>query len=58
MGPHMRDSAPVGVYGAVLLGSAIAFTILTRALLAANGPGSRLEQALGNDWKGNLSIVA
>jgi uncharacterized membrane protein len=58
MGPHLRDSAPVGVYGAVLLGSAFAFTILTRALLATNGPGSRLAQALGSDWKGNLSIVA
>jgi uncharacterized membrane protein len=58
MGPHLHDSAPVGVYGVVLLGSAFAFTILTRALLAANGPGSRLAQALGNDWKGKLSIVA
>jgi uncharacterized membrane protein len=58
MGPHLHDSAPVGAYGVVLLGSAFAFTILTRALLAANGPGSRLAQALGNDWKGKLSIVA
>jgi uncharacterized membrane protein len=58
MGPHLRDSAPVGVYGVVLLGSAFAFTILTRTLLAANGPESRLARALGNDWKGKLSIVA
>ena len=57
MGPHLRDNAPVGVYGVVLLGSAVAFTILARTLLAANGPGSRLAQALGNDWKGKLSIV-
>jgi len=57
-GPHLHDSAPVGVYGVVLLGSAVAFTILTRALLAANGSGSRLAQALGNDWKGTLSIAA
>jgi uncharacterized membrane protein len=57
MGPHLGDSAPVGVYGAVLLGSAIAFTILTRTLLAAAGPGSRLADALGRDWKGKISIV-
>jgi len=58
MGPHLHDSAPVGVYGVVLLGSGVAFTILTRALLAANGEGSRLAQALGNDRKGTLSIAA
>jgi uncharacterized membrane protein len=57
LGPHLRDSAPVGVYGSVLLGSAFAFTFLTRALLSANGPDSRLAQALGRDWKGSLSIV-
>jgi uncharacterized membrane protein len=58
MGPHLQESAPVGVYGVVLLGAALAFTILTRTLLAANGPDSRLARALGNDWKGKLSIVA
>jgi uncharacterized membrane protein len=58
MGPHLHDSAPVAVYGGVLLGSAIAFTILTRILIAANGRDSRLAQALESDWKGALSIVA
>ena len=59
MGPHLDESAPVGVYGVVLLGSAVAFSpVLTRTLLAANGPDSRLGRALGNDWKANLSIAA
>jgi uncharacterized membrane protein len=58
LGPHLNDSAPVGVYGVVLLGSAVAFTILTRTLLAANGADSRLAFALGRDWKGKMSIVA
>jgi uncharacterized membrane protein len=59
MGPHLDKSAPVGVYGVVLLGAAVAFSpILTRTLLAANGPDSRLARALGNDFKGNLSVIA
>jgi uncharacterized membrane protein len=58
LGPHLSSSAPVGIYGAVLLGSAIAFTILTRALLAVHAPDSPLAVALGRDWKGKLSIVA
>jgi TMEM175 potassium channel family protein len=58
MGPHLGDTAPVAAYGVVLLGSAIAYGILTRALLAAQPPGSPLERAVGRDRKGNLSIVA
>jgi uncharacterized membrane protein len=57
MGPHLGDTAPVAIYGVVLLGSAIAYLILTRALLAAQPPGSPLELALGRDRKGRLSIV-
>jgi uncharacterized membrane protein len=57
MGPHLGDAAPVAVYGVVLLGSAIAYGILTRALLAAQPPGSPLELAVGRDRKGRLSIV-
>jgi uncharacterized membrane protein len=58
LGPHIADSTPVGVYGAVLLGSAIAYTILVRALIGADVPESRVAQAIGDDWKGKLSIVA
>jgi uncharacterized membrane protein len=58
LGPHLGDTAPTATYGAVLLGSAIAYGILVRALLAAHPPGSPLEQAIGRDRKGNLSIVA
>jgi uncharacterized membrane protein len=58
LGPHLGSSAPAGVYGAVLLGSAIAFTILTRALLGVHDPDSSLALAIGRDWKGKLSIVA
>jgi uncharacterized membrane protein len=57
-GPHLGESAPTAVYGVVLLGSAIAYTILVRCLIAAHGPDSRLAQAVGRDRKGKLSIVA
>ena len=58
LGPHLGESAPAAVYGVVLLGSAIAYSILTRALLAAQPPDSPLERAVGRDRKGNLSVVA
>jgi uncharacterized membrane protein len=58
LGPHVSDSTPVAVYGVVLLGSGIAYWILTHTLIAAHGPESRLAQAIGRDTKGNLSLVA
>lgn len=58
LGPHLDESGPVGVYGVVLLGSAVAYTLLTRALLAVHAPQSPLALALGHDRKGTLSLVA
>ena len=58
LGPHLGDTAPTAVYGVVLLGSAIAYTILTRSLLAVQPADSPLARAIGRDTKGVLSIVA
>ena len=58
LGPHTRDTAPVVVYGLVLLGSAVAYFVLTRALLALHPPGSPLALAIGSDRKGRLSAIA
>jgi uncharacterized membrane protein len=58
LGPHLGDTAPTAVYGIVLIGSAIAYTILVRFLLAANGRDSPLAHALGHDVKGKTSLVA
>ncbi len=58
LGGYPHDSAPVAVYGVVLFGSALAYGILTRALLALHAPDSRLARALGSDRKGNLSAAA
>jgi uncharacterized membrane protein len=58
LGPHLGESAPVAVYGVVLLGSAIAYSILVRTLIGAHGPDSRIARAVGRDTKGKLSLVA
>ena len=51
--------APVAtaVYGGVLLGAAVAYYVLTRALLARHGRDGLLAQAIGRDVKGKLSLV-
>lgn len=51
-----RAPLPTAVYGVVLLLAAIAYTILQNAIVAAQGPGSKLAQALGSDLKGKLSL--
>jgi uncharacterized membrane protein len=58
LGPHLGDTAPAAVYGVVLLGSAIAYTILIRSLLAVQPADCPLARAIGRDTKGLLSIVA
>ena len=55
---NARTTAPVVVYGLVLLLSAIAYFLLTRAFLSLHPPGSQLAVAIGNDRKGRLSAVA
>jgi TMEM175 potassium channel family protein len=49
-------AVPVAAYGAVLLGAACAYTILTRTLLALHGNESMLARALGKDLKGWISL--
>ena len=58
MGEHGAAAVPVAVYGTVLLLAAVAYFLLTRALLAIHPPGSPLARALGQDWKGKASAVA
>jgi len=58
MGEHARESAPVIVYGVMLLGAGVAYYLLTRALLALHDTSSALAIALGKDWKGKVSVLA
>lgn len=51
-------AVPAAMYGGVLLMAALAWPLLTRALIACNGPDSALAKAVGNDRKGKLSIIA
>jgi uncharacterized membrane protein len=57
MGENGFAAVPVALYGVVLLFAAIAYFILTRALLRIHAADSRLAVALGSDFKGKISIV-
>jgi uncharacterized membrane protein len=57
MGENHFAALPTAVYGAVLLMAAIAYTILQNVLIAGQGPGSRLAEALESDTKGKLSLA-
>ncbi len=46
------------MYGCVQFLSAVAYTILQTAIIAADGHGSKLAQAVGNDLKGRLSLAS
>jgi uncharacterized membrane protein len=58
LGEHPRATAPVFVYGVMLLLCAISYYVLCLALLRVHDPASRLAVALGRDWKGKGSLVA
>ncbi len=57
MGENRFATWPVALYGVVLLFAAIAYFILTRALLALHEKDSVLSRALGNDFKGKVSVL-
>lgn len=56
MGENHFEQWPVAMYGVILLCSAIAYTILVRALLALEA-NALLSTALGSDFKGKISLV-
>jgi uncharacterized membrane protein len=55
MGENHFAALPTALYGVVLLMAAIAYWILQRTIMAAQGPDSLLETAIGTDLKGKLS---
>ena len=57
MGENEFTPMPSAVYGFVLLMAGIAYLLLERAIIAADGPSSVLRLAVGKDWKGRLSPV-
>ncbi len=57
MGENRFPTLPIAFYGAILLMCAIAFSILSRALIHQDGRDSLLGTALGRDFKGKISMV-
>jgi uncharacterized membrane protein len=57
MGENDFAKWPVALYGIVLLLAAIAYFILVKTLLALHGRNSLLADAIGNDFKGKISMV-
>jgi uncharacterized membrane protein len=58
MGEQDAAPVPVAVYGVILACAALAYFLLTRALLALHPRDSALARALGQDWKGKASLLA
>jgi uncharacterized membrane protein len=57
MGENDFAQVPTAVYGVNLLLAAIAYFVLQSAIIADEGPDSRLRAALGRDLKGKVSPV-
>jgi uncharacterized membrane protein len=58
MGEHGFAAIPVTLYGVDLLMAAIAYYILERTLIAAQGKDTRLKMAVGREIKGWVSIAS
>src|SRR5262245_12000549 len=56
-GEHGFAPVPTAMYGVVLIMAAVAYTILQRSIIAAQGDDSKLAAAVGRDLKGKLSIA-
>jgi uncharacterized membrane protein len=55
MGENHFATLPTAVYGVVVLAAAYSFLALQAAIVAADGPRSRVARAVGTDRKGLLS---
>jgi len=58
LGENGVAETPVAAYGFVLLCAALAYTLLTRTLIARQGEGSALARSIGRDVKGWVSAIA
>ena len=57
MGENEFAAIPVAVYGADLVMAALAYYVLERTLIAAQGKDSRLKVAVGAEMKGWISVA-
>jgi uncharacterized membrane protein len=56
LGERGVKTGPVAAYAIVLLGCAVAYTLLTLALISLHDADSPLVQAIGRDRKGRISL--
>lgn len=57
MGQNDFAAIPTALYGVVMLGAAVAYYLLTLAIISTQGKNSLLRQAVGRDYKGKISLV-
>ncbi len=57
VGRYPNHALPAATYGAIAFGAAVAYWILVRTIIAANGRDSFVARAVGLDVKGNLSLA-
>ncbi|MBK7406472.1 MAG: DUF1211 domain-containing protein [Phycisphaerales bacterium] len=57
MGPRHEACLPAAVYGAVLLLSALAYTLLQTSIIRDQADDAALARAVGRDRKGKISLV-
>ncbi|WP_045521436.1 TMEM175 family protein [Neobacillus niacini] len=57
IGENHYKPYPTMLYGVMLLMAAVAYFILQGIIIKVEGKSSKLKQAVGNDWKGKVSVV-
>lgn len=57
LGENGIEPGPVAMYGIMLLFAAIAYFILTKALIALHGKESNIAKSIGKDRKGLVSLL-
>ncbi|MGH9393927.1 MAG: TMEM175 family protein [Terriglobales bacterium] len=57
LGEHPRAAVPTAAYGIAMLLPGMAWSLMAAAAVRAQGPGSKLAQAMGRDLKSKLSIA-
>jgi uncharacterized membrane protein len=57
-GENHFSELPVAAYTFVLFMAAVAYFILSKAIIAAHGKDSMLSSAIGKDYKGIISVIA
>lgn len=57
LGENRFAAIPAAVYGVILFMNGISYLILELQIISSHGPDSLLKRAVGDEWKGKLSII-